>query len=483
MRIVFVNAWNRALSWFYYAQGMSSPPYGACRVAAKLTDRGHDVTVLDGQMLREDAPTLASRVADLDPDLVLVGAFPELHLHVFMGAAAYPYDLELSHGIREVLPTVKILLGGYMPRRFPDLAAEDARSVDGLVPDEAAMDSHLAPSPVNGPRFRRADGLSCLVPGIESYGIARSLYLDDPGSEVFPVLPILTATGCPHRCVFCATPAHFKGRYVSRPIDAVLDEVEHGVVTHGIHDWSIWDDTFTVRADRVEAICRGLIDRSLEIRWWCFGHAAWVVQHADLLPLLHEAGCRMMWIGVESLEESNLARYSKGLAADTALRAVDRLVAADMLPTTSFLLGEPDDDATSLDRRLRATEKFTDRGCVNVFTLLIPVPGTPLFQALLAEDRLASTDLRLYSGVRSVVRYPGIDPSDVEKLFFEAYTGSILSKRWVSTTGRANLFTSQTGDGPNLDVGLLRKRAREELGRLQRLERGPGAEVDACRFA
>lgn len=489
MRPVFANSWNRSLSWFFYAQGMRTPPLGMCRAAAFAAERGHDPIVVDGQALLLGPEALADRILDLQPEAVIVGAFPELHLHVFMGVSALPYDLALLHAIRRREPRCRLFLGGYLPEHFEDrviplapegtTVARDFASV--LGEDPATQEDTLAT------RSTAIDGYRFLEPDIGSYGVDADFFLMDHPRALRPVLPILTAWGCPHRCTFCATPVRFGHRVVQREIHSVVHEIEEGIARHGCRSWSIWDDTFTTSPRRLDAFVSEVLRRGLDFRWWCFGHARWVLKHQDLLEGLRQAGCRMMWIGIEATESGRLEAYSKGCSPEDGPAAIQALVNAGILPTASFILGEPEDDLVAIQQRIHHSSTLEAMGAVIVHTLSIPVPGTDRFRQMALRGDIRQQDIRLYSGVRSVVHVRGMSPEEVEEAFFQAYADSVLSPRWMRAFGRANLWDSREDAGVGASfsptaIDDLRKAARREFARLQALEQGDEPLVEAGWF-
>ncbi len=459
-----------------------------CRVASQLANVGHEVIIFDGQMLRENNDSLASRVQEWGSDLILIGCFPELHLHTFMGISAFPYDLECAFHLHDIRPSCPIYLGGYIPSLFPEQTIQTAPFTNGIIRSLQDILQVLD----NGPELGNGDcfydicsGYDYLVPDIRNYGIDRSLYLDPTNLDIKPTLPILTSLGCPHKCTFCATPAFFRHKYQVHSIECALDEIENGVKKYGVNQWSVWDDTFTVNSARVQSFCHGLLEREIDISWWCFGHAGWIVRNQDKIKQLRQAGCKMMWVGIESVDENSLTSYQKGTNPGEGLQAIEILLENDILPTTSFLVGELDDDKQSLNRRLKSSERYKQLGCVNIYTLLIPVPGTYLFTQLFNGNKIVNHDLRLYSGVRSVVKYNDLSPDNLEEIFFSAYVSSILSNRWLNAHGRINHpkeKITENHDTTNKSEQLL-KLAKKEFERLKNLENESGSMVDVCRFA
>lgn len=472
MKICFANPWAPSTSWFFYAQGMSTPPVGMCKVASMLLAAGHEVLVVDGQATYEPPAETLARLQRWKPDLVAVMAQPLEHLYTFMSTCALPYHLRFAERLKEAMPEVPVVLGGIYASRYPETVLKKCASVDvvlthhrtSLVDVAAAFTGQRSLEQVEGISFRNPDGQIRVTPTptvhrgeyIDAlpafhlldgypgrYGIDKYLFL---GAErtIRPVQPVLGSYGCPSRCSFCATPLFFGGEYHRRDPAAVVREIVHLHGKYGVDAFSVWDDTFTASAQSVRAICAQIIASGVNIRWWCFGRTEWVVRHPDLLGPLHQAGCRMMWLGVEAAEENQLKGYNKPQAGAHSLRAVELLRDHGIASTTSFIIGNVLDTRDSVRRLIDASQLFAEKGSVNVFTILVPIPGTPLHAELERRGLIQTTDLRLYNGTRAVLKYPNVDPEEVESLFFDAYRDAILGERALRQFGRTNFWDDET---------------------------------------
>ena len=241
------------------------------------------------------------------------------------------------------------------------------------------------------------------------------------------------------------------------------------IAASGMSALSVWDDTFTVAPKRVERFCDLMIERGLRVAWWCFGRTEWVLKNRRLLPKMARAGLRMMWLGVESGEADVLEGYGRSTPFDRVQEAVRLLAAEGILPTTSFIVGPPDVTEDQLQREQERAAILYDLGTVNVFTLMIPLPGTKLHADLRARGLVASDDLRLYSGTRAVLRYPHVDAARVEGYFYENYRWSILGERFLGSVGRANLWQDHDAPDPP-DAAVLQAGFEAEVRRARSLE-------------
>lgn len=511
--VLFVSPPNPGLSRFFYSQGMSSPPVGACRAAARVRADGREARVLDGQFGPPEA--CMDQVRAIDPRAIVIGT-SEIHLHTFLATSALPYWLEFARALRQELGTdIPMVLDNAQARRNPRWVLERCPAIDAillggseqLIDILTVLGARASPNRIPALAYRDGDRQICLNPPRnrsnkssdwqapspafdllegypERYGIDRHLFLGDQ-REILPVQAVNGREGCPYHCTFCMTPQAFPQSASARTADDLLTEIEHLIDAFGVKNFSFWDDTFTFDTARVRRIATGIQERGLTMEWWCFGRSEWVVKHPEVVAELRRAGCTMMWIGVESVDDRDLSQYGRRTTFQKAITAIGILRDHDILPTASYIVGALDETREKLTRSIEISRQSAEAGAVNIYTVLTPLPGTPLFRRVVAEGLLARRDLRLFNGTRAVLRYPGIDAEEVEEIFAATYAESVLHPKFLRSIGRTafhweEFATDSGGDDsgifPTADCwdGYFRR----EWERMRRLEDAPYLELD-----
>jgi anaerobic magnesium-protoporphyrin IX monomethyl ester cyclase len=133
---------------------------------------------------------------------------------------------------------------------------------------------------------------------------------------------ICSVRGCPYRCNYCASPAHWKRnktRYRSaRSVLQEMSEIKEKYWNKKMFDYSasanideksrliipdntsvyFVDDIFTIKKDRCLEIMHGMIDRELQMPWKCESRA----DHLDdeICYMLKKSGCQRVKIGFET---------------------------------------------------------------------------------------------------------------------------------------------------------------------------------------
>jgi radical SAM superfamily enzyme YgiQ (UPF0313 family) len=488
MRITFVVPDSPSVSRFFYSQGMTTPPVGACRRAAAELQRGAEVAVVDGTAVAEPFNVTLRRVEETAPDVIVIGT-SEIHLWTFQGTAAYPYWVDFARRLRiRVGSHVPILMDNSYAKQAWRSVLEREQSIDGVLlstdVDVSEVVRHLRGGKPAMPRgvALRSVGAAVVPRGQHSsvssfpayhllrdwplgYGIDRHLCLSSQ-LDVMPVLPILSMQGCPYACSFCATPVHFDGAAAQRSPESFVLEISRLVDATGMRRFSVWDDTFTLSVTRMNTILAALEQRELRVEWWCFGRIEWVNRNRETVERMARNGCKMMWIGVEATDKRDLENWHRTASLDDALNATRVLTDTGIVPTTSYIIGNVEQTRDDIFRTLEHSRRTFDLGAVNVYTLLSPMPGTSIHTDLAGRGLLATTDLRLYNGTRAVVRYPHLDTEFVEETFYDAYRASILSPRFLKQHGRVGFSNAAATDTKiDWDSGF-----RKECHRMMTLE-------------
>src|ERR1051326_3406505 len=269
---------------------------------------------------------------------------------------------------------VPVVMGGFHPTLVPDEASEYAEAIitgeaEGVWPQviEDARDARLQ----RIYRQARRPSLAGMKPD-------RSIFV---GKRYLPLGLVEAGRGCHLKCDFCAVQSYFGSTQTRRPIGNILDEIRR--MRAPIYFFV--DDNITSNMDEAKEFFRALIP--LRIRW--VSQASINAAHdEEFLQLIKASGCQGLLIGIETLNAANLRQMHKGF---NTMRGGYEVALANLLRHgirlyVTFILGYDEDTPETIRESLAFALRH--KFFIVAFNHLTPFPGTPLYDHLLAEDRL-----------------------------------------------------------------------------------------------
>ena len=354
--------------------------------------------------------------SEVDVDVDLVG------MTVYISSARRAYELAARHRRRGA----KVVLGGIHPTTMPAEAAghADAVCIGPAEPVWGQILSDLERGELQ--RYYRGDpaGSAALSPPARRD-------LTNPNSYLVHQT-MVTSRGCPHSCDFCYKSRFWGPHYhEGRPLHVLERELESMDGSF----FFILDDNF-LGARRHAREVFALLRASGKV--WQAAGSLDVARSPAFLAEAHEAGCRSLFVGFESLSPQNLREANKTVnAATDYAEAVRRFHDAGIMLNGSFVFGFDGDGPDAVDRTLDfAIENKLETATFHVLT---PFPGTRLFERMAAEGRLLHRDWQRYDACHAVFRPRGMSPEALEAGQRRAYKdfyryGSIL-KRSLGLSG------------------------------------------------
>jgi radical SAM superfamily enzyme YgiQ (UPF0313 family) len=336
----------------------------------------------------------------------------------FVGLTCYDSNYfacrTIADWVKKRRPECKIIVGGPTAQFSDEFIMQDAPAVDMCVrgPAEEALlavlrafDDADALQRIGGITYRRNGADVCRT---ELVWPAEKRLDQYPSPFLSGIIPpaagvqtgILTSRGCYFQCTFCNFTAISNFSVRNHGVERVLDELEMIVADaepRGRH-LHIHDDLFTNHPQRMKAICRGMIERSLNsISYTCNGRLDTVDDEG--LELLKEANIRPHF-GLESASARVLRSVGKvGLPKvrddeeykreqKYLSKVRDRVETARRLGmpeiSTSIILGLPGETA---EDGLASIEFVKSLGVSEyAHNVLMAYPGTKIFDEALAGE-------------------------------------------------------------------------------------------------
>ena len=190
---------------------------------------------------------------------------------------------------------------------------------------------------------------------------------------MFPrVASMRTSQGCPFSCSFCVIHHIMHRKYLQRTPEDVVDEIA------SLEEKNIYfvDDEMFVNSERVARIARLLLERGIDKKYTSWARSDTIIRHPEVFKLWKEAGLDVIYVGLESMDNTRLAEYNKRTDLDTNRKAI-RIIRDLGITLHAAFIVHPDftvEDFRSLERTIQeiVPAEIT-------FTVLSPSPGTPMW--------------------------------------------------------------------------------------------------------
>lgn len=408
-----------------------NPPLGILLLASYLEKHSdHHVTILDTQAEELGFEQIAERIADARPDVVGITTMTQTLLDV----------MRIIEVVKVRAPEATVVLGGPHVHLFPRESIE-LPGVDVLVLGEGEkvfcqllqhLDDEEQLGRIPGLVFRSGDdivhtGPPSLIRDLDELPFpARHLTDIHRYSSVLaprsPATTMFTSRGCPYVCTFCDRP-HLGKRFRARSAENVVDEMQH-CVSMGIHEFLIYDDTFTVKRSRVERICNEILARGLDVGFDVRTRVDTV--NPGMLQLMARAGCRAIHYGVEAGTEKILTVLKKKIDLDTVQRIFSETRKAGIQILAYFIIGSPTETRDDILETFRLARKL-DPDFLHL-TILTPFPGTEIYREGLESEVIPSDVWREFATHPHMGFVPPYWPEnfsleELNQLLVEGYRG------------------------------------------------------------
>ena len=368
------------------ATGVLFPPLGLLYIAAHAEKEGHQVVVKD----------LAIRKKKEDIDFKkydIVGISTDTTRH--------RQALQLAKKAKTMGCTV--VMGGPHPG-YVDEEILSTRKVDFIVrgEGEVTFSELVATLQKNDGKFHSIQGISFFSNGqlvrtpprpfIENLDrlplpAKHLIHMDDYRRTKFGGRDItlsVTSRGCPYQCAFCAS-SHFWGTKVRmRSVESVLKEIEEIYYRCHFNAVAFVDDTFNISPKRVIEICHGILEKKLDLWWWCLSRIDLLLRNEEMVKEMVRAGVKSVFIGVESSNPKTLEELKKGIDVENTVQAVDMLKRNGLEIHAAYILGGLHETAEVIHETIRFAKRLDTN--VAQFSILTLYSSTAVYEQV--KDRI-----------------------------------------------------------------------------------------------
>jgi len=349
----------------------------SCLLSADIPKK--DIEIYDMPILHASLDDLKTKVVEFDPDVVGIG----IHATPFI-----PEVSKCAKAVRQVKQNVVIVTGGIIPSIFKQTIFDIIPEIDvAFEGDSEKSFVQFIKSLDGGSQFAAKHSIihngelnkhvKYPLPAYDLLPLNKYRdYYSEASSfeeEFAPHLEIMR--GCPYQCDFCGVERNVRWR----DIDDVVEEIAY-LKENGYSKLYFCDETFTLVPEKVQELCTKIIDLHSDIKWRCVTRSDSICKHPELVPLMREAGCYEIGLGIEVGSQEILDKIKKGLRIEQQVEATRLLHSHGVNVNALVILCNPKETHRDVRRTLQFVAQQLKPTTSQLF-IFHPVPSTPYFDS------------------------------------------------------------------------------------------------------
>ncbi|PWI49065.1 B12-binding domain-containing radical SAM protein [Candidatus Heimdallarchaeota archaeon B3_Heim] len=245
--------------------------------------------------------------------------------------------------------------------------------------------------------------------------------------SAFPATSVITSRGCPFSCDFCSVSAFYGAKWRPRSPEKIAEEVRFLREVMDIKATAFVDDLFFISNKRVKILSSAL-SRIKDIYWGATTRAD--KGDLELLTLMRRAGCRLVFVGVESGNQMILDQIHKKTTLTQIERYFDNIKKSRMDSLASVSFGFPGETKKTIESTVDWVINRLDPSLA-LFTLATPYPGTEFYEKMLAEGRIKEHDYSKYNLFYPITELSGLTRDEMKTLTKMAYKRFYMRPRKI----------------------------------------------------
>ncbi len=280
-------------------------------------------------------------------------------------------------------------------------------------------------------------------------------------------IPIYITRGCPFECSFCVTP-NFTGKlYRTQKPEELKKQIEIAKKVFFKPNRKSSKPWFMLTDENIGVSKKKLWEaldliKECNINFSVFFSINFL-EDKETVKRLVDAGCIMVLVGFESINQSTLEAYNKGHvnSADKFSRLIEECRQAGLNVQGNFLINPELDSFEDMDNLV----KFVGKNSVfmPIFQIITPYPGTSMYWEYKKNGWITSEDWEKYNAMNLVIRSEKYDPVEFQHKFIKSYY-KVYSWKKIANRVRRNPYKLL-----NLVTSLaFRTNIREQLDTFER---------------
>ena len=346
------------------------------------------------------------------------------------------------------------ILGGYHPTLAPEFVARH-KEVDFTIRGEGEntfkevidyLDgnrNNIVLNQIDGLSYKDKDGIvkhnkeRQLEYNLDNFPMPRRDLLDDSKYVYLGarVAQLETSRGCPHNCKFCCIIKMWRNSnktltYRTKSVKRIMREI-YDV------DWKndfifFCEDNFTIKINRTKKILETMIRSGVPNKMFfsCQSRVDSLYRNPWLVDLMHKAGMRQVFLGIESVHQQSLDAMNKQNTTPEMIKnVVSMLQDRGISIFGGVIIGFPGETKTMVRQNIQFARSL-NLTCIQ-FTPITAFPGTEFYNEMMQKKMVTTKDYRYYDLFHPMMRTEQLTTNEMYELVGEAYSAYYLSKGWL----------------------------------------------------
>lgn len=408
---------------------------GPAYLAAILRDAGHEVSVYSQNVFHQSNEEFSCFLEDNEFDMIGLG---------FLAARYVEAVRPMAKIINAHKKNAKFVVGGHGVSPIPSYILNDIQADIAVIGEAENTICPLVDAILNNGDLKDIRGVAYrekneikINPRAE---IMRDLdKLPFPAWDLFPMeeiatcasfiggdadnrwMSVLTSRGCVNRCSFCY---RMEQGIRIRSVENVYEELKILTESYGINSFLFDDEMFIADRERIKNLVGVIKKLKYPIKYWCQARVQ-LAKNKEILKMLSDSGCRMLNLGLESLDQKVLDLMDKNTKVEDNIEAVENTIAAGIHPGLNFIWANPGDTIASLEKIVEFLIKYDTQGQLRTVRPPTPYPGCSLYYKAIEDGKLKGPgDFfdKFKNSDRLTVNFTDIPDAEVYQALLEANT-------------------------------------------------------------
>ncbi|MDD7795194.1 B12-binding domain-containing radical SAM protein [Clostridium sp. 'White wine YQ'] len=393
--ITLINSYNEMVKKNNFSNGLFS-------LATILKRDGYNVQIIDFDYLitigkvrnsgdfKKDTTEMLKYIIETNPDIV----------GFYTMCSSYYLTLEIAKELKNFDCNIKVMLGGPQATMTAVETLQTYNWIDviGLGEGEKTI-TNIVKTLFSNKQFSNENGIAYvgidgkvvvnkmdLIENLDELPLIDYSFLE---GEIDKAISLDVGRGCPFSCKYCSTKMFWKRRFRLKSTNRIIDEMIYHKKIFGIDNFIFQHDLFTANKKMLIEFCDKVIDLGLKFQWTCSSRVDTLDEES--IAKMKKAGCRSIFLGIESGSEKIQKVINKNLKIDKVYEVVRLLKKYNIIVRASFMYGFPEETLEDIELTLKLIFDLrmmqVEDTQLHLFTVL---PGTEYYNQL--KERLIFTN-------------------------------------------------------------------------------------------